>query len=215
MKAVVIFSGGMDSTTVLYWTIQHYGKENTTALTFDYGSKHSFREIASSIGICKHLGIKQEVVRLPFIKELFKSNLLQGGEDIPEGHYEDENMKDTVVPFRNGIMLSIAIGYAESIGADEVLFGAHQGDHAIYPDCRPQFIKSIRETAYHGTYNHIKLNAPFWSNTKGEIAERGKELGIDYNMTWTCYKGGQEPCGKCGACVERKEAMQYAGIPED
>ena len=144
----------------------------------------------------------------------FKSSLLDGAEAIPEGHYADENMKSTVVPFRNGIMLSIAVGIAESNELKYVMMANHGGDHTIYPDCRPEFVKAFDEAAKAGTYVNVGLLSPFTNWTKADIARRGKELGIDYSETWSCYKGGDKHCGKCGTCVERKEALAEAGIED-
>lgn len=144
----------------------------------------------------------------------FKSSLLEGADAIPEGHYEDENMKSTVVPFRNGIMLAIACGLAESRGLKSVFIANHAGNHAIYPDCRATFIASMSESMSYGTYDHIGINAPYTSLTKTQIAAIGKQLGIDYATTYSCYKGGEKHCGKCGTCVERKEALREAGIDD-
>ena len=144
----------------------------------------------------------------------FKSSLLEGADAIPEGHYAEDNMKSTVVPFRNGIMLAIAAGMAESLGLKNVLIANHGGDHTIYPDCRPEFITAMSEATKAGTYPGIEVLAPYTDLTKGDIALRGKELGIDYSHTWSCYKGGLLHCGKCGTCVERKEAMLYAKIED-
>lgn len=146
--------------------------------------------------------------------QYFKSSLLDGADAIPEGHYADDNMKSTVVPFRNGIMLSIAIGIAESNNLDQVFIANHGGDHTIYPDCRPEFIKAIDSAANAGTYNNVKVIAPYTQITKSDIARIGKKLGIDYTETWSCYKGGEIHCGKCGTCVERKEALAEAGIED-
>ena len=147
--------------------------------------------------------------------QYFKSSLLDGADAIPEGHYADENMKSTVVPFRNGIMLSIAIGIAESNGLDQVFIANHGGDHTIYPDCRPEFINAIDSAANAGTFNNVHVVAPYTKITKSDIARRGKELGLDYAETWSCYKGGEKHCGKCGTCVERKEALRDAGIDDN
>jgi 7-cyano-7-deazaguanine synthase len=137
---------------------------------------------------------------------------LDGADAIPEGHYADENMKSTVVPFRNGIMLSIACGIAESRGLKYVLIANHAGDHSIYPDCRATFISSMSDAMAYGTYQNVKISAPYTTISKSDIAILGKGLGIDYTKTYSCYKGGEKHCGKCGTCVERKEAMQDAGI---
>ena len=146
--------------------------------------------------------------------EHFQSSLLKGGDEIPEGNYNDENMKSTVVPFRNGIMLSIACGLAESNGLTQVMLANHFGDHAIYPDCREGFVNAMSQAMQEGTYEHIRIVAPYTTFTKSEIARRGKRLGINYAETWSCYKGGEKHCGKCGTCTERKEALRDAGIED-
>ena len=145
---------------------------------------------------------------------LFKSDLLRSGGGIPDGHYAEESMKQTVVPFRNGIMLSIAAGFAESITADGVVIAAHSGDHAIYPDCREPFMQAMGEAMGQGTYAKIQLLRPFIAMDKTAIARRGAELGIDFAETWSCYKGGEIHCGTCGTCVERREAFHLAGLPD-
>ena len=206
--SVIIVSGGMDSITLLY------DKKDEIALgiSFDYGSNHNAKEIPFAEMHCKRLGIKHVTINLDFMHQYFKSSLLQGAEAIPEGHYADENMKSTVVPFRNGIMLSIAIGIAESNQLKKVLIANHGGDHTIYPDCRPQFIQAIDAAANAGTFVNVRVEAPYTNITKGDIARIGKRLGLDYTETWSCYKGGEKHCGKCGTCIERKEALQEAGI---
>ena len=205
---VIILSGGMDSVTMLY----DYREQIALAITFDYGSNHAKKEIHFAKYHCKKLGIEHIIISLSFIKRYFVSSLLSGANDIPDGHYADENMKSTVVPFRNGIMLSVACGIAESRGLKYVMIANHGGDHAIYPDCREIFIEAMTKAMEAGTYEGVKIYAPYTNITKGEVAVRGKELGIDYSKTWSCYKGGNIHCGTCGTCVERKEAMQYAGI---
>ena len=203
MKAVLIYSGGLDSTTLLY----EYKDSIALAVTFDYGSKHNAREIAYARENCKRLGIKHLVIPLAFIGQYFKSDLLLGGGEIPEGSYADDNMKSTVVPFRNGIMLAIAAGLAESYELDAVMLANHSGDHAIYPDCRPAFIDAFAAAVEAGTYNGVKVVSPYCNIDKRAIALRGKALGLDYSLTYSFYKGGEKHCGKCGTCVERKEAL--------
>jgi len=208
--SVLILSGGVDSVTMLY----DYKEQIALALTFDYGSKHNKKEIAFAQYHCQQLGIPQIRIPLSFMQQYFKSSLLEGGEDIPEGSYDDENMKSTVVPFRNGIMLAIAAGIAESNGLKHVMMANHSGDHAIYPDCRPQFAEAMSQAISAGTYDGITLLAPYTDLTKGEIVKRGIALGIDYSKTWSCYKGGDKHCGKCGTCTERHEAFLMAGAPD-
>lgn len=209
-NSVIIVSGGMDSITLLY----DHKDEIALGISFDYGSNHNAREIPFAKMHCERLGIKHITINLDFMHQYFKSSLLDGAEAIPEGHYADDNMKSTVVPFRNGIILSIAIGIAESNNLDQVFIANHGGDHTIYPDCRPEFINAIDAAATAGTYNNVKVVAPYTKITKSDIARIGKKLGIDYTETWSCYKGGEVHCGKCGTCVERKEALAEAGIED-
>lgn len=209
-NSAIIVSGGMDSITLLY----DRKDEIALGISFDYGSNHNAREIPFAKMHCERLGIKHITINLDFMHQYFKSSLLDGAETIPEGHYADDNMKSTVVPFRNGIMLAIAIGIAESNNLDQVFIANHGGDHTIYPDCRPEFINAIDAAATAGTYNNVKVIAPYTKITKSDIARIGKRLGIDYAETWSCYKGGEVHCGKCGTCVERKEALAEAGIED-
>lgn len=208
--SIIIVSGGMDSVTLLY----DYKDRIALGISFDYGSNHNAKEIPFAKLHCERLGIKHITIPLDFMHQYFKSSLLEGADAIPEGHYQDENMKSTVVPFRNGIMLAIAAGMAESYGLSHVMIANHGGDHVIYPDCRPEFISAMSNATEAGSYNGVTVLAPYTNITKGDIARRGKELGIDYNETWSCYKGGEKHCGKCGTCVERKEALHYAGIED-
>ena len=204
MKALLIYSGGLDSTTLLY----EYRDCIALAVSFDYGSKHNAREIAYAKLHCNRLGIKHMILPLDFIGKYFRSDLLIGGGEIPEGSYDDGNMRSTVVPFRNGIMLAVAAGLAESYGLDTLLIANHSGDHAIYPDCRPEFIAAFDQAVRAGTYEGIRVVSPYCDITKRDIALRGHALGIDYAETWSCYKGGERHCGKCGTGTERKEALE-------
>lgn len=208
--SLIVVSGGMDSVTLLY----EYAERIALAVSFDYGANHNAQEIPFARLHCARLGIKHIVIPLAFMKEYFKSSLLSGGEAIPEGHYADENMKSTVVPFRNGIMLSIACGIAESNGLKQVLIANHGGDHAIYPDCRSEFIHAMDSAMRAGTYENIGISAPYTHISKSDIAARGKKLQVNYAETWSCYKGGTRHCGKCGTCIERKEAFREAGIDD-
>ena len=210
MKICVLLSGGMDSVTAFYEALQQH--EVVKCLSFDYGAKHNHSEIPFARLHAERHGIDHHVISLGFMNELFGSDLLHSGGEIPEGHYAEENMKKTVVPFRNGIMLSIATGLAESVGAQGLVIAAHSGDHAIYPDCRESFMLGIAQAMRDGTYAQIELLRPFISMDKAAIAKRGNELGIDYSETWSCYKGHEIHCGVCGTCVERREAFLLAGI---
>lgn len=208
--SIIVLSGGMDSTTLLY----EYQSRIALAVSFDYGSNHNQRELAFAALHCERLGIKHLIIPLGFIHQYFHSSLLSGAEAVPEGNYDDENMRSTVVPFRNGIMLAVAAGLAEDNGLQQIMMANHAGDHAIYPDCRPAFVQAMDEAVHAGTYNGVRLFTPYTSLTKADIARRGKALGIDYSETWSCYKGGEHHCGKCGTCTERIEALQEAGVED-
>jgi 7-cyano-7-deazaguanine synthase len=201
---LILYSGGLDSTVLLY----QYNKVIDMAVMFDYGSKHNEREQKYAIRNLEKFNMDYKIIKLDFINELFKSDLLKSGGKIPEGHYEDDIMKSTVVPFRNGIMLSIAAGLAESNNIQEVLIANHSGDYAVYPDCRPIFISSMSSAMSSGTNKSIYIKAPYLSLNKKDIALIGKGLEVDFNDTYSCYNGGEIHCGKCGACTERKEALQ-------
>lgn len=208
--SIIVLSGGMDSVTLL-----HDCKERIAlAVTFDYGSNHNAREIECARKQCELFDIEHIVIPLSFMGQYFRSSLLSGADDIPEGHYADDNMKSTVVPFRNGIMLSVACGLAESRDLQHVLIANHGGDHAIYPDCRAGFIEAMSRAMSEGTYEGVDIMAPYTGITKTDIARRGAELGVDYSLTYSCYKGGEKHCGRCGTCVERKEAFADAGLTD-
>lgn len=208
---LLVLSGGMDSVTMLH----DYARDIALAVTFIYGSNHNAREAECAARACRRLGIEHLVIDLSFMADHFTSSLLSGADAIPEGSYTDESMKSTVVPFRNGIMLAVAAGLAESRGLDCVMIANHSGDHAIYPDCRPGFIRAMGEAIAEGTYAPVRLFAPYTSLTKADIARRGGRLGIDYGAdTYSCYKGGERHCGRCGTCVERREALAEAGLPD-
>lgn len=209
--ALIVLSGGMDSTTMLY----DYKDSIALAVNFNYGSNHNAREAACARENCRRLGIELEEIDLGFIGDYFESSLLGGADMIPEGHYEDATMRSTVVPFRNGIMLSVAAGLAESRGLRAVMLANHFGDHAIYPDCREGFVNAMASAIAEGTYEHIELRAPYTKMTKADICRWGVALGVDYSLTYSCYKGGEKHCGRCGTCIERREAMIAAGLEPD
>lgn len=208
--SVIIVSGGLDSITLLH------DKAETIALaiSFDYGQNHSKKELPYAEYHCQKLGIPHITIPLTFMHQYFKSSLLEGAEAIPEGHYEEENMKSTVVPFRNGIMLAIATGIAESHELKRVYIANHGGDHTIYPDCRPEFIDAMDKATSAGTFVDVRVEAPYTNISKADIVRRGTAIGIDYAKTWSCYKGSEIHCGKCGTCVERKEAFADAGVKD-
>jgi 7-cyano-7-deazaguanine synthase len=211
-KTVLILSGGMDSVTLLYWLINR--EHLVQAISFDYGQRHS-KELAAAALICNRERIRHHVIDVSILRDFLGGSALTDDIDVPEGHYEEESMRATVVPNRNLIMLSIAWGYATSIGADYVATAVHAGDHFIYPDCRPSFILAA-DAALHAATEGMEdapeggILAPFINIDKGQIAEEGYLMKVPYEMTWTCYKGGEVHCGKCGACVERQEALGEA-----
>ena len=211
-QVVVLLSGGMDSVTALYDSVQ-YG-EVVAALSFDYGARHHKRELPLAAWHANRLGVRQEIVALPFVAAHFVSALLEGGVAVPKGHYEEASMKQTVVPFRNGIMLAVAAGFAESAGASGLVIAAHSGDHAIYPDCRESFMGAMESAIRQGTYAEVRLLRPFIALDKAAIVRRGMALGLDYAQTWSCYVGGEVHCGECGTCVERREAFLVADVPD-
>jgi len=209
-NALLVLSGGMDSTTLLY----DRADEIALAVSFDYGSNHNDKEIPFAKFHCQKLGIPHLTIPLKFMHDYFKSSLLEGADAIPEGTYADDNMKSTVVPFRNGIMLSVAAGLAESRDLTKVMMANHFGDHAIYPDCREEFVQNMSKAIAAGTYAGITIDAPYTNISKADIARKGKALGIDYKQTWSCYKGEAIHCGKCATCLERKAALAEAGIED-
>jgi len=210
-KAVVILSGGMDSTTLLY-DAKHDGYD-VSAISFNYGQKHK-KELNVATKTCSKLDINHKILDLSVLNLLAPSALTREDWDVPEGHYADENMKQTVVPNRNMVMLALSTSYAISKKAKYLFYGVHSGDHAIYPDCRPDFYKYMQDAIMRADWHEILLRAPYIMKDKGDIVIRGKEIGVDYSLTWTCYKGRDKACGKCGSCVERLEAFEKAGIED-
>lgn len=203
-KVVVIYSGGMDSFTVLNRALTD-GKE-VFALSFDYGQRH-VKELACASKVCKRLGVNHKVVDISSINQLLAGSSLTDDIEIPEGHYEAESMKSTVVPNRNMVLISLAVAYAVSVGAEQVYYGAHSGDHAIYPDCRPEFVEKMNDVCKIANYESVEIFSPYLTVSKTAILTDGITMGLDYNDTWTCYNGREKACGKCGACEERLEAF--------
>ena len=211
-KVVVIYSGGMDSYTVLHKAIE----EGLTpfALTFDYGQRH-VKEIQVASDVCKELGINHKVIDITAINQLIGgSSLTDNSIEVALGDYENSNMVNTVVPNRNMILLSLAIGYAVSIGAEKVYYGAHSGDHDIYPDCRPIFVEKMNEVAAVANYESTEIYSPYLKSDKIGILKDGIRMGLDYSKTWTCYNGREKACGQCGSCVERLEAFEKNGLTD-
>ena len=213
-KAVIIASGGIDSSTLLYKMVSEGSQ--VYALTFIYGQRH-LKEIDSAIRISEGLEILHKVVDISAMKELLLgSALTDSNVEVPEvpetvDHYE--TLKATIVPNRNAIFLSIAIGYAVSIGANHVFFGAHFSDRGVYPDCRKEFVDAFQNSERLATDNpDLVIDAPFVEMDKSEIVKLGAELGVPFVDTWTCYKGGEAHCGVCSSCRERKRAFVESNI---
>lgn len=205
-KAICVFSGGMDSTTLLYLLLEK-GHE-TLAVSFDYGQKHK-KELEYAARTCAKLKVTHKIIDISSIDQLLGDNALTNlDKAIPEGHYEEASMLVTVVPNRNMIFLAIAGAWAVAEEADFLAVAVHAGDHAIYPDCRPEFIDSFEKALQAGNYHQVSVYAPFMHISKTEIAAEGRRLGVDFSATWSCYVGGERPCGKCGTCIERAEALQ-------
>jgi 7-cyano-7-deazaguanine synthase len=214
MKVITVLSGGMDSVALLYWLERHH---DVAAISFDYDQKHS-KELNYARVACDALSIRHRIFNLSDYSVIAKSALTQSTMDVPEGHYAAESMKATVVPNRNMTMLSIATAWAISSNANAIATGIHSGDHAIYPDCRPEFIYSLEQTLKVANEGFIQpdfqIIAPWLHLTKSQIAQIGTQLNVPWEKTWSCYKGGELHCGKCGTCVERREAFELAAITD-
>jgi len=214
-KIVVVYSGGLDSTVLLYQAVDLHGKDNVKAITFNYGSRHNKKEIECAKWNTKRLGVEHHIFDLEnIIGQHFQSAILKGGENVPHGHYAEENMKKTVVPLRNGIMLLLVGGYADSINFNEVWIASHSGDHHIYLDCRPAFNRLMNLAIEYGTENRVKISAPFNHMYKEDIVSKGHQLAVPFEHTWSCYKGGREPCLKCGTCLERIISFRKANVKD-
>ncbi|MEZ6113450.1 MAG: 7-cyano-7-deazaguanine synthase QueC [Pirellulaceae bacterium] len=212
MHSVAIFSGGLDSTVLLYELLAQ--GDTVAALSVDYGQRHRI-ELAHAERIARSLGIEWQIADLSRIAPLLAGSSQTSADiAVPHGHYAEESMKQTVVPNRNMIMLAVAAGWAISRRADRVAYGAHGGDHTIYPDCRPEFAAAVRATLGLADWHQVELHTPFITRTKTDIVRRGAELGVDFAATWSCYEGGDLHCGRCGTCVERREAFDQAGVPD-
>ncbi|ATC81840.1 MULTISPECIES: 7-cyano-7-deazaguanine synthase QueC [Pseudoalteromonas] len=210
-KVVVIYSGGMDSFTVLNKALQQ--GHDVYALSFDYGQRH-VKELEVAANVCEKLNVPHKIVDISAINQLIGGSSLTDDIDVPEGHYEEESMKSTIVPNRNMILLSLAVGYAVSLKASKVYYGAHSGDHAIYPDCRPEFVQKMDDVCRIANYDAVEIFSPYLNNTKIDILTDGIKMGLDYSQTWTCYNGREKACGKCGACQERLEAFSLNNVTD-
>jgi 7-cyano-7-deazaguanine synthase len=218
MKGIVIVSGGMDSVTLCYWLKEKYPSATWHYLSFDYGQRH-VKELAYATALAIKLGGQHDIVNLRYLGKLLSgtgSVLVDQNSEVPEGHYAEESMRITVVPNRNSIMLSIAVGVAVAERAELVAAGMHAGDHFIYPDCRPEFVRLFNQAEHLANLGFWdgRITAPFVDMSKADIVRLGHELEVDYAETWSCYKGGHYHCGKCGTCVERIEAFELAGVED-
>lgn len=212
MRTVLVYSGGLDSTVLLGHLLAE-GREVHT-LTVNYGQRHA-REIESARAVCAHYGVEHRVADLRALGPIFGHNSLTDTTmSVAEGHYEEESMKTTVVPNRNMILLAVAAARAIALQADTLAYAAHGGDHAIYPDCRPEFADAMDAAIRLADWHKVALERPMVSWTKADIVRRGAALGVPMHLTWSCYKGGDAHCGKCGTCVERREAFALAGVPD-
>lgn len=215
IEAVVILSGGLDSTTLLYQIVDKvtFG-DRVLALSVDYGQRHK-KEIGYAIQTCKKLGVKHHRLSLTALTEFLKgSALTDDSVEMPLGHYEHDSMKLTYVPNRNMILLSIATGICVANNCKKLYYGAHSGDHAIYPDCRQEFLDAMNAVTAIANYSPVEIMTPYMRMTKGDIVRKGIALGVDYASTWTCYQGREKACGKCGSCQERLEAFHINGISD-
>ncbi|MCC5854851.1 MAG: 7-cyano-7-deazaguanine synthase QueC [Idiomarina sp.] len=211
VDAVVIYSGGMDSYTVLHKAIRE--GLNVHALSFHYGQRHS-KELDVAAAVCKELGVPHQVVDIRSINTLLAGSALTSDIDVPDADYAEANMKATVVPNRNMILLSLAIGYAVSLEAKAVWYGAHSGDHAIYPDCRPEFVEAMNTVSHLANYEPIDVVSPYLYQSKADILADGLAMQLDYSRTWTCYNGRELACGHCSACRERLQSFAAHGVTD-
>jgi 7-cyano-7-deazaguanine synthase len=212
MKTVLILSGGMDSSTLLYDLLSQ--GDSVEAIGINYKQRHG-KELVCAAELCQDLGVPFNVLDLSSLSQfLTGSSQSDPSIDVPFGRYDEPSMKMTVVPNRNMFMLASAAAVAIARKADRLAYGAHSGDHTIYPDCRPEFI-DVMKTAFNlCDWHKLELIAPYSNLSKGDICKRGIELGVPFEKTWTCYVGGDQPCGQCGACVERAEAFEFAGFED-
>jgi 7-cyano-7-deazaguanine synthase len=212
-KAIVIFSGGLDSTTLLYH-LRDSGCE-VKALSVNYAQRHREQELAAAATVCRRLGIDQKVLDLTSLVAFFGQNsLTDSSVDVPEGPYSQITIPLTTVPNRNMILLSVGIAWAASLGFGAVAFGAHSGPRTNYPDCSPAFAAAMDSAARECDERKICVLAPFVTWDKGDIVRRGAELGVPFELTWSCYKGGERHCGRCGTCLDRKVAFEKAGLTD-
>lgn len=221
MKILVLSSGGVDSTTCLAMAVAEVGAENVLALSVYYGQKHD-KEIQAAKKVAEYYGVRRMELDLSVIFAGSNCSLLkQSTEDIPLESYAQqieethgEKPVSTYVPFRNGLFLSSAASIALSHGCSKIMYGAHADDAAgaAYPDCSVDFVNAMNQAIYLGSGNQLTIEAPFVSLTKADVVKKGLELGVPYELTWSCYEGGEKPCGKCGTCIDRQKAFEKNGV---
>lgn len=220
MEALVLFSGGVDSTTCLGIAVDKYGSENVLALSVSYGQKHT-KEIDSARAVAKHYGVELYELDLSEMFRFSYCSLLKGSsEEVPHESYAQQLKEtngspvSTYVPFRNGLFISSAAAIAISRGCSVIYYGAHSDDAAgnAYPDCSETFNNAMSEAVWVGSGNQVRIEAPFVSKTKADVVKMGLELGVPYELTWSCYEGGDVPCGKCGTCIDRAKAFAENGV---
>ena len=210
MKSIVVHSGGLDSTVLLHKLV--FLGDEVKALSIDYGQRHA-KEIDCAKSLAENLGVEHRVAELGALADLLGGSALTSSEiEVPEGHYAEDNMKSTVVPNRNMIFLAVSVGWAISLQYDRVAYAAHSGDHAIYPDCRTEFTDALDEAIQLADWRKVSLYRPFVDLTKADLVKAGSELDVPFEQTWSCYKGGELHCGRCGTCVERREAFFLAKV---
>lgn len=212
MKTVLVFSGGMDSTVLLYHLLAQGA--SVSALSVDYGQRHN-KELACAAHIARLVNIEHRTIDLTAVTQLLGgSSLTDPNIAVPQGHYEETSMKSTVVPNRNMILLALAAAWAISLTAHSVSYAAHAGDHAIYPDCREEFAAALDQAIQLADWRKITLDRPFVDYSKADIVRLGQDLKVPFESTWSCYEGGERHCGRCGTCIERREAFQLASVTD-
>jgi 7-cyano-7-deazaguanine synthase len=212
MKTILILSGGLDSTVLLY-KLKAEGRD-VKALSINYGQRHS-KELEFAKKTCAKLGVEHQIVDLSSLKPLLGgSSQTDASVVVPDGHYAAENMKLTVVPNRNSIMLNVAAAWAISEKADTIAYGAHSGDHQIYPDCREEFVDALNKTLALADWHVVQIERPFINISKTDVVKLGSQLNVPWLDTWSCYKGGEIACGTCGTDYERRESFIEAGVTD-
>lgn len=209
MKTILTYSGGLDSTVLLYHLLNE--EHEVRCLSVYYGQRHK-RELIHAADICRKLGVEHFIADLSCLRPILAGSSQTSDVAVPDGHYAEESMKLTVVPNRNMILLSLAGAWAVSTKSNQIAYAAHAGDHTIYPDCRASFTDPLNEALQNCDWHYVELHRPFLHYSKADIVRLGNNLHVPFGKTWSCYKGLENHCGKCGTCTERKEAFKLAGV---